>query len=781
MRPSATIIVTPRGSRSQLQACLDALRPTLGLRDHVIVRAVGTDVGLTAGLTPRSWLSVATSRAAGAAAEASPPADSDREVVVLLDGDTQVTRHWLDALVAPLQDASVVGSGPRTNLSAGPQALDVSYTSGRGTDVSRLARERWQSHRGALTDTPVLDGFALALRRTDLEAVGGLDGLWRAGTHWGADLSLTLTATGGRLVVCESAYVHRSLAEDLGGDEQWLARRRTDRELLLSRHGARADVVPRDVLLSACLIVKDEEARLPECLASLHGLVDEIVVYDTGSTDGTVDIARAAGALVVEGYWDHDFSRARNAALSHCSGQWILHVDADEAVEGDAGALRADLGTRVGEDVLPIHIDNLDDDGNVGRSHEAARLFRRLRGHWEGHLHEQVVSRSGEPLRLPVARSGLVLRHVGYTSEIVDAQDKLERNVRVAQEGVNAPGALDPRAVVNLGRALAGAGRNAEALERFAQVRAMTRTPSHLRYALRHGAELLIAERRADEALDWIEALRAHTSSTAVPDYLAGLAHLSLGDTATALRLFEGLDEVTDEQSTIPRHVIVSRRGLTYVAAGRFSEAADELLVSAQETRAWAALWGPLVGSLWNSDRPMGEAVAIVGEDDLLKVLGHSLHLTPEISDALGEQLWQRWPRDPRLLAFAGRIGRRLPLPRALEWSARLRSAGLDDCPLVGLAEDGDRDPVERLRAAAIGVEAFADGRCGTALRTAAADLTPARFVEALSAVDELSPRLLGALVVAAASTPERAVEMAGVLRTLGAEEQADALLLASA
>ncbi len=97
--------------------------------------------------------------------------------------------------------------------------------------------------------------------------------------------------------------------------------------------GGRPGVASRSTdraLLSACLIVRDEEQALPRCLASLRTLVDEVVVYDTGSTDSTGELARQAGARVIEGYWDDDFGRARNACLQHCRGESILWIDADE-------------------------------------------------------------------------------------------------------------------------------------------------------------------------------------------------------------------------------------------------------------------------------------------------------------------------------------------------------------------------------------------------------------------------------------------------------------------
>jgi hypothetical protein len=82
--------------------------------------------------------------------------------------------------------------------------------------------------------------------------------------------------------------------------------------------------------LSACVIARDEERSLPDCLASV-GFCREIVLVDSGSTDATVEIARAAGARVVEQPW-LGFAAQRNVALDHASGDWVLEIDADERV-----------------------------------------------------------------------------------------------------------------------------------------------------------------------------------------------------------------------------------------------------------------------------------------------------------------------------------------------------------------------------------------------------------------------------------------------------------------
>jgi glycosyltransferase involved in cell wall biosynthesis len=89
------------------------------------------------------------------------------------------------------------------------------------------------------------------------------------------------------------------------------------------------------VSLSAAIIVKDEADRLDACLTSLRGLVDEIVVVDTGSTDRSVRVAEQHGAVVAHEPWQGDFATPRNRSLDLATGDWVLYIDADEQVSGD--------------------------------------------------------------------------------------------------------------------------------------------------------------------------------------------------------------------------------------------------------------------------------------------------------------------------------------------------------------------------------------------------------------------------------------------------------------
>jgi glycosyltransferase involved in cell wall biosynthesis len=86
--------------------------------------------------------------------------------------------------------------------------------------------------------------------------------------------------------------------------------------------------------LSVCMIVKDEERNLARCLDSVRGLADECIIADTGSTDGTPHIAAACGAIVIPfDFKIVDFAAARNHAIAHAKGRWILMLDADETLD----------------------------------------------------------------------------------------------------------------------------------------------------------------------------------------------------------------------------------------------------------------------------------------------------------------------------------------------------------------------------------------------------------------------------------------------------------------
>lgn len=165
-----------------------------------------------------------------------------------------------------------------------------------------------------------------------------------------------------------------------------------------------------DVFVSVCLIMKDEEAVLGRCLSSVRG-ADEVVVLDTGSSDGSVKLARVMGARVIEGYvWEESFAKARNEALKHCRGRWVFWIDADDWLESawegvPAAALAAEEAGRLAAAVKIV---------SAGSYHFFPNLHRRLPGkiYWEGAAHNYLEGQ-GRSLRRPevVIRRGKSPNH----------------------------------------------------------------------------------------------------------------------------------------------------------------------------------------------------------------------------------------------------------------------------------------------------------------------------------------------------------------------------------
>jgi len=168
------------------------------------------------------------------------------------------------------------------------------------------------------------------------------------------------------------------------------------------------------------MIVKNEARCLARCLQSVRGIADEIVVVDTGSTDGTVALALAAGAKVPHFEWVGDFAAARNFALDQTTGDWILVLDADEwASENLAGEIPVFARGRPAVGRLPIVSDFRRHGQTLASRSFVARLFPRG-ARFEGRIHEQLVS--------PLPRVNLrgELRHDGYLET-----QKADRNLQL--------------------------------------------------------------------------------------------------------------------------------------------------------------------------------------------------------------------------------------------------------------------------------------------------------------------------------------------------------------
>lgn len=178
--------------------------------------------------------------------------------------------------------------------------------------------------------------------------------------------------------------------------------------------------------ISLCMIVRNEEQHLEKCLTSVKAVVDEICVVDTGSTDGTVEIAEAHGARVISRPWDDDFSAARNASLDMASGDWVLHLDADEELSEKAIEMIPALVKRGRAAGYILPVDSYVPSG-LSRAY-CLRLFQRIGGvKYRGRIHEDIgpaIRSLGETLTIAEAP----IYHYGYREDPLLATGKRSRN-----------------------------------------------------------------------------------------------------------------------------------------------------------------------------------------------------------------------------------------------------------------------------------------------------------------------------------------------------------------
>ncbi len=185
----------------------------------------------------------------------------------------------------------------------------------------------------------------------------------------------------------------------------------------------------KDVTLSACLIVKNEEKFLPGCLKSLETIADEIVIVDTGSTDETIQIAEEFGAKIFHYKWKNDFADARNFANSNATGDWIIQLDADEELfPEDQNKVREIIhqGTSNGA-YLALHNRVSNSFGeNMPSIHYLVRLFRNSpEFYYENAIHE-VLQISGH-----VAAVDVNILHHGYNQDAEYMKTKRNRNAEI--------------------------------------------------------------------------------------------------------------------------------------------------------------------------------------------------------------------------------------------------------------------------------------------------------------------------------------------------------------
>jgi GT2 family glycosyltransferase/predicted Zn-dependent protease len=573
-RPPYELILVDNGSSDGTSTYLEEIRTQPGPERVVVIRnevnrgfAFGVNQGLAA---------------------------ARGEYLVLLNNDTVVTPGWLDNLVEwVLLDYPAVGLvGAVSNYARPPQQVQSDYADPSGLD--RFARSRESEFAGKAMEAERLGGFCLIGRRDVFERLGTLDEGYGLGFFEDDDLCVRARRAGYRLLAAQNVYIHHFGSRTftaLGIDTERQLQENLDRFRakwgVAEATGYRpsstitSPALPNHQRVSLCMIVRDEERNLPECLRSVRDLVDELIIVDTGSSDHTRDVAGAWGARVFEFRWVDNFSAARNESIRHATGGWIFWMDADDRIDPDhrerLRALFASLNDENAAYVMKCLCVPAEPSGAV-TAVDHVRLFRNRPEHrWRYRVHEQI---------LPALRStgadvrwcDAAIRHIGYADPALRRR-KLQRDLRLLTlERAEQPD--DPFTLFNLGSVYQEMGRLPEAVQFLRE----SLGRSHTRDSIVRKLYALIAQchRQMGQPRDALSACaegRAHYPDDAELLFVEGLARRELGDLDGAANCLERLLESREGphfasvdaglQGTKARHNLA----VVYLEQGRPEEA----------------------------------------------------------------------------------------------------------------------------------------------------------------------------------------------------------------
>lgn len=407
-------------------------------------------------------------------------------------------------------------------------------------------------------------------------------------------------------------------------------------------------------LLSVAMIVKNEEANLPRALASvatLGDLVHEVCIYDTGSEDSTVELAEAAGARVQRGYWDADFSRARNEAIAMCRTRWVLILDADERVTALPSTLRRALlqALTAGADVdtLDIRVRDVKADETTNTEWVSRRLLRPERATYMGEVHEGVYRfDSSIPVSVELSPEVVSLVHDGY-NDIDVLASKLRRNHEItvlevaAREQANDTEGLI-QALVDRARSSLTLGDPEEALADYERVRRMSSSRTYRWWGMEQYAELLLRVGRVDDAAGVVAELRRSGASPSFGRWLEARVAAARGDLETSHELLAPIEGLTDSLGLNAQQTKLLEAKLEVaLRLGRFDEALS-FLIPLMATWGQIGGRGELLQRLWG-DRPAALLAQFVlaGDEAHVGAIARELSAAsgrgPELAEAVRE------------------------------------------------------------------------------------------------------------------------------------------------
>jgi GT2 family glycosyltransferase len=420
---------------------------------------------------------------------------SGGDTIVLVNPDTMVFPEWAERLSAHLQPG-IGAVGPISNFVAAWQNAALHMQIPDTWEKTARYAIKGNSRRGV--DTKLLIGYFMMIPRKVWDEVGGLDPQFFLGCD-DLDFSMRVREAGYSLVIASDVFVYHEGHSSFhaAGIESMNLNKRSEKAMLAKLQARYGDNIPtstdlwgceilptlisKRMTLSVCMIVRDDEKNLAELLPQL-GFADEVVIVDTKPDREWAILPefievwveekapQMAGKVKAALYpWIDDFAAARNFALSKCTGDYILWLDADDRVTSENAALiRAALdypGPLTAQKKAHFGF-TLRDHGPDGirYAHGQARLFPRIEGlKWEGRAHESYLP-TASALGLFKVDTSITIDHTGYQDPEVMLK-KHARNLRLMRMEPDSP-----KKFYHMGKNLHALGEYEEARKCFSVV-----------------------------------------------------------------------------------------------------------------------------------------------------------------------------------------------------------------------------------------------------------------------------------------------------------------------
>jgi len=360
-------------------------------------------------------------------------------------------------------------------------------------------------------------------------------------------------------------------------------------------------------LLTVSMIVKNEERFLPECLASIKNVADDIIVVDTGSTDRTVEIAKSFGARVIEIEWPNDFAKARNVGLDAVKTPWVLILDADEElVRDDLSKLQRAMEQPLADGYNLRIVSVMDRAEDISESYVTRLIRSHPKVRFSGAVHEQLYP-AMTALGMSIQPLDVRLLHKGYLNAVVQGRDKGKRNRDLIEHHLK-ENPDDAYMMWQLAQTLLGTGELDQALAAVKRALKLLRLDNPLWVLAQYTmARILEVHRQPKRAL---RALRE--GQLAFPGYtdfyyLEGNIHLRLEEWDKAEKAFRTCLQLGEPQGFLMTETGIGGFKSLYKlsqalnAQNRSQEALATLLVALKNNppfrEAWQGMFQILIGS----------------------------------------------------------------------------------------------------------------------------------------------------------------------------------------